>query len=141
MADGSISTNIVNGEIAIVTNIELEHTEILGNTRAAIAREKVGVLKPGATLITSLGPDDEAGRVLEARADELGAPVMRPLLDAATTIEDANVALAGAALDRLGEMGVAPRPSAAPQSAPGSSTPRPARRRVSPGAWSGSISA
>src|SRR5208283_3282076 len=39
------STNVVNGEIAIVTNIGLEHTEILGSTRAAIAREKVGVLK------------------------------------------------------------------------------------------------
>src|SRR5271155_4456156 len=32
------STNIVNGEIAVVTNIGLEHTEILGSTREAIAR-------------------------------------------------------------------------------------------------------
>ena len=100
------STNIVDGEIAIVTNIELEHTEILGKTRAAIAREKVGVLKPGAMLITSLDAHDEAGRVLQARADELGAPVTRPPVGAATTIEDANVALAGAALDQLGAMGV-----------------------------------
>jgi len=100
------STNIVDGEIAIVTNIELEHTEILGKTRAAIAREKVGVLKPRAVLITSLDPHDEAGRVLQARADELGSPVIRPPVDAAATIEDANVALAGAALDQLGEMGV-----------------------------------
>jgi dihydrofolate synthase/folylpolyglutamate synthase len=100
------STNIVMGEIAIVTNIELEHTEILGKTRAKIAREKVGVLKPGATLITPLDADDEAGRVLQARADELGSPVIRSPLDAAATIEDANVALAGAALDQLGEMGV-----------------------------------
>ena len=100
------STNIVDGEIAIVTNIELEHTEILGKTRAAIAREKVGVLKPGAMLITSLDAHDEAGRVLQARADELGSPVIRPPLGAAATIEDANVALAGAALDQLGEMGV-----------------------------------
>jgi dihydrofolate synthase/folylpolyglutamate synthase len=101
------STNIVMGEIAIVTNIELEHTEILGKTRAKIAREKVGVLKPGATLITPLDADDEAGRVLQARADELGSPVIRRSpLDAAATIEDANVALAGAALDQLGEMGV-----------------------------------
>jgi dihydrofolate synthase / folylpolyglutamate synthase len=99
------STNIVDGEIAIVTNIELEHTEILGKTRAAIAREKVGVLKPGATLITSLDAHDEAGRVLKARADELGSPVTRPPLDGAT-IEEANVALAGAALDQLGRLGV-----------------------------------
>ena len=77
----------------------------LGRTRAKIAREKVGVLKPGAVLITSLDARDEAGRVLQARADELGAPVTRTLLGAAATIEDANVALACAALDRLGEMG------------------------------------
>jgi dihydrofolate synthase / folylpolyglutamate synthase len=100
------STNIVDGEIAIVTNIELEHTEILGKTRAAIAREKVGVLKPGATLITSLDAHDEAGRVLQARADELGSPIVRPPLDTAATIEGANVALASAALDQLGAMEV-----------------------------------
>ena len=50
-ADGSNSTNIVEGEIAVVTNIGLEHTEILGATRAAIAGEKVGILKPGAVLV------------------------------------------------------------------------------------------
>ncbi len=100
------STNIVMGEIAIVTNIELEHTEILGKTRAKIAREKVGILKPGAALLTPLGADDEAGRVLQARADELGSPIIRPPLGAAATIEGMNVALAGAALDRLGELGV-----------------------------------
>jgi dihydrofolate synthase / folylpolyglutamate synthase len=99
------STNIVNGEIAIVTNIELEHTEILGKTRAAIAREKVGILKPGAVLITTLDPEDEAGRVLKARAGELGSSLVRPRLDA-ETIEEANVALAGAALDQLGRRGV-----------------------------------
>ena len=100
------STNIVDGEIAIVTNIELEHTEILGKTRAAIAREKVGILKPGAALITPLDADDEAGRVIEARGNELGSPVIRPPLRSGTTIEDMNVALASAALDQLGEMGV-----------------------------------
>ena len=67
------STNVVNGEIAVVTNIGLEHTEILGKTRARIAREKVGILKPGAVLVTPLDAHDEAGRVLQARADELGS--------------------------------------------------------------------
>jgi dihydrofolate synthase / folylpolyglutamate synthase len=100
------STNIVMGEIAVVTNIGLEHTEILGKTRAAIAGEKVGVLKPGATLITPLDPHDEAGRVLQARADELGSPVLRPHPGAAATIEEMNVALAGAVLDQLGKLRV-----------------------------------
>ena len=75
------STNIVDGEIAIVTNIALEHTEILGHTRAAIAGEKVGILKPGAVLVTTLEPDDEAGHVLQTRAAELGARVKRTRLE------------------------------------------------------------
>ncbi len=109
LAGGSNSTNIVVGEIAVVTNIGLEHTEILGKTRAAIAREKVGILKGAAALITPLDADDEAGRVLAARADELGSPVIRPPLAAAATIEETNVALAGAALDQLGRLGVRAR--------------------------------
>ena len=91
----------------------IRHLEILGNSRQAIAREKVGILKPGAVLITTLGPEDEAGRVLQARADELGCPVIRPGLDAAATIEETNVALAGAALDELGRPGVRARSTAA----------------------------
>ena len=50
LAGGSNSTNMVIGEIAVVTNIGLEHTEILGKTRAAIAREKAGILKPAAVV-------------------------------------------------------------------------------------------
>ena len=94
------------GEIAVVTNIGLEHTEILGKTRAAIAGEKVGILKPHAALITPLDADDEAGRVIQARAAELGSLVIRPSVGAAATIEETNVALAGAALDQLGKLGV-----------------------------------
>src|SRR5208282_5219246 len=102
------STNVVNGEIAVVTNIGLEHTEILGKTRAAIAREKAGILKPGAVLVTTLDAGDEAGRVLQARADELGCPVIRARSTGAT-IEEANVDLAGAVLDQLGEKGARAR--------------------------------
>jgi dihydrofolate synthase/folylpolyglutamate synthase len=100
------STNIVDGEIAVVTNIALEHTEILGHTRAAIAGEKVGILKPGAVLVTTLDADDEAGRVLQARADELGARVKRTRLDASAPIEQINFALAAVVLGELRRKGV-----------------------------------
>jgi dihydrofolate synthase / folylpolyglutamate synthase len=103
------STNIVDGEIAVVTNIELEHTEILGKTRAAIAREKVGILKPGAVLITTLGADDEAGRVLETRADELGSRVKRTRVDLSAPIDEINLALAAAVLGELRRKGVSAR--------------------------------
>jgi dihydrofolate synthase/folylpolyglutamate synthase len=103
------STNIVDGEIAVVTNIALEHTEILGNTRAAIAGEKVGILKPGAVLITTLGADDEAGRVLQTRASDLGSRVKRTRLDASAPIEQINLALAAAILGELRRKGVSGR--------------------------------
>ena len=100
------STNIVHGEIAVVTNIGLEHTEILGKTRARIAREKVGILKKGATLVTSLGADDEAGAVLEAKARELGSRVRRPRLHTGVTIDQVNLTLAAAVLGELRMKGV-----------------------------------
>jgi dihydrofolate synthase/folylpolyglutamate synthase len=103
------STNIVDGEIAVVTNIALEHTEILGHTRAAIAGEKVGILKPGAVLVTTLGADDEAGRVLQARADELGSRIKRTRVDASAPIEQINLALAAAVLGELRRKGVTGR--------------------------------
>jgi dihydrofolate synthase / folylpolyglutamate synthase len=103
------STNIVNGEIAVVTNIALEHTEILGDTRAAIAGEKVGILKSGAVLITTLSADDEAGRVLQTRVDELGARVKRTRLDPSAAIEQINLALAAAVLGELRRKGVSGR--------------------------------
>ncbi len=103
------STNIVDGEIAIVTNIALEHTEILGRTRAAIAGEKVGILKPGAVLVTTLGADDEAGRVLQTRADELGSRIKRTRLDPSAPIEQINFALAAAVLGELRRKGVSGR--------------------------------
>jgi dihydrofolate synthase / folylpolyglutamate synthase len=51
------STNVVNAEIAIVTNIELEHTEILGASREGIAYDKVDILKHSAVLATTLAAD------------------------------------------------------------------------------------
>src|SRR3984957_7418914 len=103
------STNIVDGEIAVVTNIALEHTEILGKTRAAIAREKVGILKSGAVLIPTLDADDEAGRVVQTRAGELGSRVKRTRLDASAPIDQINLALAAAVLGELRRKGVSGR--------------------------------
>ncbi|MGO6898087.1 folylpolyglutamate synthase/dihydrofolate synthase family protein, partial [Rhizobium ruizarguesonis] len=100
------STNIVQSDVAVITNIDLEHTEILGKTRAAIAFEKAGIIKRGATVVTLLPEADEAGAVVSARAEELGSVVRRPTVSADATIEQRNVAVAGAVLDVLGKMGV-----------------------------------
>ncbi|NKK89616.1 bifunctional folylpolyglutamate synthase/dihydrofolate synthase [Rhizobium leguminosarum bv. viciae] len=100
------STNIVQSDVAVITNIDLEHTEILGKTRAAIAFEKAGIIKPGAAVVTLLPEADEAGAVVSARAAELGCALRRPTVPADATIEQRNVAVAGAVLDVLGKMGV-----------------------------------
>lgn len=50
------ATNVADGAVAVITNISLDHTEILGPTREHIAREKAGIIKPGATLV--LGETD-----------------------------------------------------------------------------------
>lgn len=103
------STNVLDGELCVITNIELEHQAVLGATRALIAAEKAGILKRGASLICGVAADDEAGRAIDARARELGVDVLRPLEGhwERASISERNLALAGAALDRLGARGVA----------------------------------
>jgi dihydrofolate synthase/folylpolyglutamate synthase len=68
------STNVVAPGVTCITSIELEHTAQLGETEAAIAGEKAGILKPGVPLI--LGElRAEAEAVIRRRASEVGAPV------------------------------------------------------------------
>jgi dihydrofolate synthase/folylpolyglutamate synthase len=45
------ATNVVDPLLSVITDISLDHTEWLGSTIAAIAREKAGILRPGGTLI------------------------------------------------------------------------------------------
>ena len=78
------ATNSVDPLLSIITDISLEHTEWLGSTIAAIAREKAGILRPGGTLIT-LPQHPEANQVLGEVATGLNvhavsaAPYMPPI--------------------------------------------------------------
>jgi dihydrofolate synthase/folylpolyglutamate synthase len=52
------ATNIVDAQVAVVTNIGLDHTEFAGPTLIDIAREKAGIIKPGsAVVIGETNPD------------------------------------------------------------------------------------
>lgn len=52
------ATNVVDAQVAVVTNIGLDHTEFAGPTLAHIAREKAGIIKPGsAAIIGETDPD------------------------------------------------------------------------------------
>ena len=65
------ATNVVTPVMSVITPIELEHTAILGDTIAAIAGEKAGIIKPGVPVTVSLQQPD-AREVIARRAEELG---------------------------------------------------------------------
>ena len=97
------STNAVQPVLSIVTQVELEHTAILGSTRAAIAREKAAVGRPGAPLVSGVGSrEDEAGCAVAQLADEIGARLVSVDLGDSGSIEASNARLARVALDELG---------------------------------------
>jgi dihydrofolate synthase / folylpolyglutamate synthase len=48
------STNIVTPEVAIITAIDFDHENFLGHSIAEIAAEKAGIIKPGATVVSSV---------------------------------------------------------------------------------------
>ena len=64
------TTNVVTGEIAIITSIGLDHQETLGDSLAAIAEQKAGIFKSGkSALIANLAP--EAQFVCQRTAHDL----------------------------------------------------------------------
>jgi dihydrofolate synthase/folylpolyglutamate synthase len=66
------ATNVADGAVAAVTNVELDHTDILGASRELIASEKAGIVKAGSVLV--LGEEDPAiAAIFEAEASAVGA--------------------------------------------------------------------
>jgi dihydrofolate synthase/folylpolyglutamate synthase len=65
-------TNLIAPEVSIVTNVGLDHTEILGETTELIARDKAGIAKPGVTLVSDAQGTSRA--VIERACGIVGAP-------------------------------------------------------------------
>ena len=63
------ATNVINPEICIITPIELEHTEFLGDTLEKIATEKAGIIKENVPVI-SFNQKPEVKKVLIEKANE-----------------------------------------------------------------------
>jgi len=64
------TTNVVTGEIAVITSVGLDHQETLGGTIAAIAQQKAGIFKEGKKAV--VGPlSDEATAVCREKAEQL----------------------------------------------------------------------
>ena len=70
------ATNIITTPLlSVITGIALDHTSILGNTIPEIAAEKAGIIKKGVSVLWC-GHDRDAQKVIEAKASEVGAPVL-----------------------------------------------------------------
>lgn len=70
------ATNVISDPaMTIITPVDLDHQQFLGDTLGAIAGEKAGIIKRGVPCV--VGPQhDESMDVIEARAAALGAPLL-----------------------------------------------------------------
>jgi dihydrofolate synthase / folylpolyglutamate synthase len=85
------STSAVDSNVSVITNIDLDHTQFLGDTLEKIAFEKAGIIRPGIPVLT--GAADAALAVIEARALELNAPIW--VLNREIKLEVTDLGLAG----------------------------------------------
>jgi dihydrofolate synthase/folylpolyglutamate synthase len=103
------ATNAVTPAVSVLTAIDFDHTAWLGDTLAAIAGEKAGIIKPGVPVV-SAPQEPEAAEVIARAAAAAGAPlhvVGAPVPDSYTvglagSHQRLNAALALAALDAAG---------------------------------------
>lgn len=69
------STNVINPELSLITNISFDHTALLGNTLEKIAREKAGIIKSGVPAIIG-ETQGETKNVFINKAKEENGPLI-----------------------------------------------------------------
>jgi dihydrofolate synthase/folylpolyglutamate synthase len=89
------STNVIDGVVSVLTNVDLDHTAVLGPTIAAIASDKVGIFRPDGIAIVAT-TNAIVVEIAQRRADELGADLW--LLGDAFALEQNELALGGRAI-------------------------------------------
>ena len=68
------STNLITPELSVITNLDFDHMKFLGDTRAKIAHEKAGIIKPGIpVVIGETHPETE--QVFIDKAKECNSPI------------------------------------------------------------------
>lgn len=111
------ATNVMSNVLAsVITNIDFDHMEWLGNTIEKIAFEKAGIIKPGVPVVT--GASGPALRVIDGVAERFRSPLVRasigkniPPLPLEGRHQRHNAAVALAALDVLDRSFVKIRPA------------------------------
>lgn len=82
------STNLVQPEVAVITQVELDHENFLGHSIGAIAAEKAGIIKPGGWVV-SAAQRPEARNVIRQRVAALDAKLVE--IDTEWMVETATV--------------------------------------------------
>ena len=99
------TTNVVTGEIAVITSIGLDHQETLGDSLEAIAEQKAGIFKLGkSAVIANLAP--EAQIVCQKIAEDLGVTLYQADKDFSFKSGDFSSSLADLTQLKLGLEGV-----------------------------------
>jgi dihydrofolate synthase/folylpolyglutamate synthase len=91
------ATNMLRSPVQVLTNVALDHTDVLGDTREAIAREKLAVVAPGAAVVLGEGEWEPIAR-------EAGAASV-------TVVSSSNLALARAAAEVFLGRAIDPSPA------------------------------
>lgn len=75
------STNVIDQPlVSVITPVDYDHMEYLGNTLAAIAGEKAGIIKSKCPVVVGL-QEEEAFEVIKMKADDMEAPLVRGIPD------------------------------------------------------------
>jgi len=104
-------TNVVDPLVSIISLIELEHTKFLGNTIAAVAGEKAGIIKPGKPLVLA-GQSGEALEVFRIKAEEKQSPLI--YFPDTAEVEDLKINLSGTSFTLRFKDGSPPLPLSVP---------------------------
>lgn len=70
------ATNVIDGDVAVITSIGFDHEAFLGDTLDAIAREKAGILRAGRPALIGRLPEPALAAVREV-ADQVKAPILQ----------------------------------------------------------------
>ena len=90
------ATNIITPDVSVITNVDLDHTEHLGDTKSKIAVEKGGIIKTGVPVITG-DPDPAIVSILKNIADGQSSPFYS--IDDFVKIINPHVSVYGSSFD------------------------------------------
>lgn len=89
------STNVINSDVAVLTNVDLDHTAVLGTTISAITADKVGIFRSERIAVVAT-TNAIVVEIAQRRADEIGSTLW--LLDEHFVLERNDLAFGGRAI-------------------------------------------